>query len=117
MEEKKVCLVEKPSTYKLLIPVDVEDKIRYMCQAVHDVEWSGVLFFDYKGTFEDKNNPLTIICKDILVMDIGNATYTEFINSPDVASHMVDNDLLDYQMGLIHSHNNMAKIIKLFIKY
>lgn len=42
-------------------------------------------------------------------MDIGNAAYTEFDMSPDVISYMAENpELLDCQMGLIHSHNNMA---------
>lgn len=42
-------------------------------------------------------------------MDIGTAAYTEFDMSPDVISYMTNNpELLDCQMGLIHSHNQMA---------
>ncbi len=42
-------------------------------------------------------------------MDIGSAAYTEFDMSPDVVGYMTENiELLDYQMGLIHSHNSMA---------
>jgi len=40
-------------------------------------------------------------------MDIGTATYTEFSESPDIISYMIDKDLLDTRVGLVHSHNNM----------
>jgi proteasome lid subunit RPN8/RPN11 len=90
-----------------VIPEGVEKKIRFMCKELPTVEWSGVLFYTYEGTFENKD--LTIICKDFFVMDIGNATYTEFINSPDVAAYMCENpELIDCQMALIHSHNQMS---------
>lgn len=42
-------------------------------------------------------------------MDVGSAAYTEFNMSPEVISYMTENpELLDYQSGLIHSHNQMA---------
>lgn len=78
-----------------------------MCQQIHNIEWSGTLFYTYEGNFEDGS--LVIKCQDIFVMDIGTAAYTEFDMSPDVISYMTDNmELLDCQMGLIHSHNNMS---------
>ena len=93
--------------YKIIIPEEVESKIRFLCDKIHDVEWSGTLFYDIEGTFEDNN--LVVTCKDIYLMDIGSAAYTEFNMSPDVISYMAQNpELLDYKTGLIHSHNNMA---------
>lgn len=92
--------------YKLSIPVEVEEKIRFICQKVWDTEWSGILFFTYQGSFE--NNDLVITCKDIYVMNIGTQAYTEFDMNSDVISYMTEHqELLDCQMGLIHSHNNM----------
>lgn len=42
-------------------------------------------------------------------MDIGTQAYTEFDMNPDVIAYMAENpELLDCQMGLIHSHNNMS---------
>ena len=41
-------------------------------------------------------------------MDIGVQTYTEYSDSPDVISYMIDKDLLDSRIGLIHSHNHMS---------
>lgn len=95
-------------SYKLYIPAEVEKKIKYICGQISTIEWSGTLFYTTEGTFEDNN--LVIKCVDLFVMDIGTAAYTEFDMSPDVLSYMMEHDLLDCHMGLIHSHNSMAKI-------
>lgn len=102
-------LVQRSDTYdyKIIIPTEVERKIRFVCQKVWDTEWSGTLFFTHEGSFE--NNDLVIRCVDIYIMDIGTKTYTEFDMNPDVIAYMCENpELLDCQMGLIHSHNNMS---------
>lgn len=114
MEETKqptkvISLVQKSGTYnyKLIIPAEVERKIRFACQKVWSTEWSGTLFFTHEGSFE--NNDLVIRCVDIYIMDIGTQAYTEFDMNPDVIAYMCENpELLDCQMGLIHSHNNMS---------
>lgn len=106
---KVTSLVQKLGTYnyKLIIPAEVERKIRFACQKVWSTEWSGTLFFTHEGSFE--NNDLVIRCVDIYIMDIGTQAYTEFDMNPDVIAYMCENpDLLDCQMGLIHSHNNMS---------
>ena len=106
---KVISLVQKSGTYnyKLIIPAEVERKIRFACQEVWSTEWSGTLFFTHEGSFE--NNDLVIRCVDIYIMDIGTQAYTEFDMNPDVIAYMCDNpELLDCQMGLIHSHNNMS---------
>ena len=114
MEETKqptkiISLVQKSGTYnyKLIIPAEVERKIRFACQKVWSTEWSGTLFFTHEGSFE--NNDLVIRCVDIYIMDIGTQAYTEFDMNPDVIAYMTEHsELLDCQMGLIHSHNNMS---------
>ncbi len=114
MEETKqptkvISLVQKSGiyNYKLIIPAEVERKIRFACQKVWNTEWSGTLFFTHEGSFE--NNDLVIRCVDIYIMDIGTQAYTEFDMNPDVIAYMCENpELLDCQMGLIHSHNNMS---------
>lgn len=98
--------VKSSTCYKMVIPKEVENKIRFICQRVPNVEWSGTLFFTYEGSFE--NNDLIIRCVDIYIMDIGNATYTEFAMNPDVVSYMTEHpELLDCQLGLLHSHAGM----------
>lgn len=106
---KVLSLVQKSGTYnyRLIIPAEVEKKIRFACQKVWSTEWSGTLFFTHEGSFE--NNDLVIKCVDIYIMDIGTQAYTEFDMNPDVIAYMCENpELLDCQMGLIHSHNNMS---------
>lgn len=106
---KVISLVQKLGTYnyKLIIPAEVERKIRFACQKVWSTEWSGTLFFTHEGSFE--NNDLVIRCVDIYIMDIGTQAYTEFDMNPDVIAYMCKNpELLDCQIGLIHSHNNMS---------
>ena len=114
IEEKKEVksvleLVHRQDIFKIVIPAEVEKKIRFLCKNIWDVEWSGILFYKVEGAFEDKS--LTIRCVDLFQMDIGTSAYTEFNVSPDMATYMVDHpELLEegiYQ-GLIHSHNNMA---------
>lgn len=104
---KRVPLIKRSTSYKIIIPAEVERIIRFLCERVWSTEWSGVLFYTPSGSFEDGS--LEIRCVDILPMDIGSATYTEFNMSPDVISYMAQKpELLDCKMGLIHSHNNMS---------
>lgn len=110
-QKKKVVPLRKcTSMYKLVIPREVERKIRYLCNKISQVEWSGTLFYTHSGSYEE--GTLEIKCVDIFPMDIGSQAYTEFDMSPDVIAYMTDHpELLDCQMGLIHSHNNMATFI------
>lgn len=68
-------------------------------------EWSGTLFYTTEGSFEEKNIEFTV--KDFFVMDIGTAGFTNYKETPEICSYMMENDLLDCKTGLIHSHNNM----------
>lgn len=80
-----------------------------MCNRIHDIEWSGTLFYTAEGSMEDGTFKVT--CVDFLPMDIGTAGFTQYDESVDVVDYMVQHpELLEngvYQ-GLIHSHNNMA---------
>lgn len=106
IEKQTIQMTENSTTYKMIIPKKVEEKIIYICRKVWKDEWSGVLFFTSEGSFEDRS--LIIKCEDICVMDTGSSAYTEFDMSPDVCSYVANNpELLDCHMGLIHSHNNM----------
>lgn len=101
--------IKKPDIFKIIITEPVEKKIRFLCNSLKNIEWSGVLFYRISGAFEDDS--LTISCIDIFQMDIGASTYTEFTMSPDVIAYMTSHpELLEkgvYQ-GLIHSHHNMS---------
>lgn len=95
------------SIYKLIVPEKVEEKIRYLLRKFPSTEWSGVLFYTHQGSFE--KGDLVVTCEDIFPMDLGNATYTEFSMSEDVAAYMADNiELFDCNNGLVHSHHCMT---------
>ena len=105
----KLKLKENPSFCKLVIPENVEEKIRHLCSIINDVEWSGVLFYRPEGSLDDGTFVAT--CVDIFVMDIGNTTFTSYTESPDIIGYQVAHrELLDegVQEALIHSHNNMS---------
>lgn len=108
-KKEKLKLVKNASTFKLIIPQEVEAKIRHLCNRVHDVEWSGTLFYKVEGSLDEGS--LIATCVDIFVMDIGTGGYTEYNEAPDVISYMCEHpELLEEGVfeGLIHSHNNMA---------
>ena len=111
LQKKEVLnLIKSASTFKLIIPQEVEAKIRHLCNRVHDVEWSGTLFYKVEGSLDEGS--LVATCLDICVMDIGTSGYTEYNESPDVVAYMCNHpELLEEGVfeGLIHSHNNMAK--------
>lgn len=91
----------------MIIPEEVEKKIRYLQNIYPSTEWSGVLFFKYTGSFEDN---LAITCVDIYPMDLGNSTFTEFNMNEEVTSYVAEHmdTLWDCEMGLVHSHHNMS---------
>lgn len=92
----------------IVIPSNVEYIIRKFCAKAPDNEWSGTLFYQVEGNF---NEGLRIICKDFLLMDLGSAAFTEFDEDGTAIDYMVQHpELLDCQMGLLHSHDRMAKI-------
>ena len=105
-EKKSLSLIDRHSTYKLIIPELVQKKIREWCYNFPTKEWSGTLFYTVEGAFEDGS--LVFTCKDIYVSDIGSQAYTEFDHTADIVSYQAQNDLLDCFCGLIHSHNSMA---------
>ena len=100
-------LIKGSATYKLIVPEKVEEKIRYLLRKFPTTEWSGVLFTTHQGSFE--NNDLMITCEDIYPMDLGDAVYTQFNMSEDVAAYMAENvELFNCEIMLIHSHHRMA---------
>lgn len=94
------------SPYRLLIPKNVEHKIRYHINKFPHTEWSGFLFYDYEGSFEENN--LVFKARDFVVLDIGSSGQTSFADCPKVCTYAIDHDLLDCKEALIHSHHSMG---------
>lgn len=107
IQNKSLNLIDRHSTYKLIVSKLAQLKIREWCYNFPTKEWSGTMFYTVEGNFEDGS--LTITCVDIYVSDIGSGTYTEFDHTSDIVNYQIENNLLDCYTGLIHSHNQMAK--------
>lgn len=104
-QNKSLNLIDRHSTYKLIVSKLAQLKIREWCYNFPTKEWSGTMFYKVEGNFEDGS--LTITCVDIYVSDIGSGTYTEFDHTSDIVNYQIENNLLDCFTGLIHSHNQM----------
>lgn len=83
------------------------EKVKYICSLLPNNEWSGILFYRVDKSPLNKDFP-DITCEDLLLMDVGGATTTEFSINSEVAAYMAENpELIDCQTGLIHSHAGM----------
>lgn len=95
----------------LHIPTNVLNQIKYLCREVSTVEWSGILFYEVKGSIKNIEK-LKLIAKHILPMDIGTEAETEFNwggsgDEPIVTYLMTHDEAENWKMGHIHSHHNM----------
>lgn len=106
MNQTSPQIIKRSEYFNLFIEEVAKKKILRACQEVWNDEWSGILFYNTEGNFQDGS--LLIKVKDIYIMDIGNQTYTEFDMSPEVISYMQEKELIGCYTGLIHSHNNMS---------
>ena len=93
-------------TFSLLLSPNVVNQINTMCNLIHDKEWSGVIFYT------NNNFNLTdfeVKAERILLLDIGTTTATNFdFEDPRITDFLMDNpEYFSYNMGVIHSHNNM----------
>lgn len=90
------------------MPEKVLKQIQYLCKQIADVEWSGIIFYSIEGTITDPAN-MVITLEDILPLNKGTKTYTEYIFDERVVEYMMDNEHLEEcKIGHIHSHNSMS---------
>lgn len=105
---KQISLPEKPT---ILISKEFKDKVDFLHNKVKSVEWSGVLI--YKIIKENISNPSNFVVEmiDIILMDIGSASYTEYSLSKalseddyvfDKINSLMDDETL--KTGHIHTH-------------
>lgn len=87
---------------KLYITAEVMSQIRYLCQKMPHVEWSGVLFHTVKG---DHSNPDTfeLTADFIYPMDMGSSGYTEYsFDGKFLDIYEKKPELLERRMSHIH---------------
>lgn len=91
----------------LHIPKKVWQQVRYLCNKIYDVEWSGVLFYTPEGDFGKEGFKVTL--DYIFPMHKGSATYTEFETDESIIDFLMNN--IEYTQkvrGLIHSHGLLS---------
>ena len=91
----------------LIITKDILNKIKYTCNQINKVEWSGVIFYSMKGNITTPKE-LEFTIEDLFVMNKGTSAHTQFKYTEDIIDIMEHNPKLDEcVMGLLHSHNQM----------
>lgn len=111
--------VQLKENIKVLMPDEVLHKIKYLCNAISQVEWSGILLYKVEGSIKTPKK-LALVLKDIIPMHKGTQAYTEYtFNEPKRDTTGYDDRMIDYfnenmhaleedwKIGHIHSHNNM----------
>lgn len=104
---------KRPKVHKLqpvipvLIPDNVLEQIKFLCNEIHHVEWSGVLFYDTVGEI-DKIGDFTIELKYIYLMHKGSSGATKYDYNEEIVAFRMDNpESLKWKIGHIHSHHRM----------
>jgi len=109
---KQISLPEKPT---ILISKEFKDKVDFLHNKVKSVEWSGVLI--YKIIKESIENPSKFVIEmiDIILMDIGSASYTEYslskaLTEDDYVFDKINSLMNDETLktGHIHTHHSMS---------
>ena len=65
-------------TVRLIIPEDVYEKQRFLCQKSPTKEWSGLLLYEMQGSINDLDSIL-LIAKDIIPFTVGLASHFNMI--------------------------------------
>lgn len=93
---------------KVIMPQKFLNQIKYLCRGIHNVEWSGVLFYSVDGSIQDPENCI-ITLEEIHLMDKGSGAETTYSFDETVAEFIMDDfeTRSEWKMGLIHSHHNM----------
>ncbi len=102
--ETKLSLQNNPNSYTLIVEESLEFKIRKLLKDIHNIEWSGILFYTIEGSLD---TTITVKCKDLLPLNIGSGTFTSFEVDAKIVSYVAEHELYDCMQGLIHSHHNM----------
>jgi hypothetical protein len=101
----QILLDSKPT---LIITEELQKKIDYLHSQIRNKEWSGILFCEVGGSISDPNN-LVFTGKDIFLMDIGSAAYTEYtFNEELMDAYDANPELMDLKICQIHTHHSMS---------
>ena len=90
------------------MPEQFQQKVQYLCNAIPEEEWSGVLFYTINGSIREPET-LSVNLEDILPMDKGSKAYTEYNLDDRFMDYIMEDEIrMTYKVGHIHSHNSMG---------
>ena len=94
---------------KLIVPNHIITQINYLHGKIGDTEWSGMLFYDVVKGSPQKPEEFVLIAKDIFLMDIGTAGYTEYETDGDIVDFYDErgDEAMEWKIGHIHTHHSM----------
>lgn len=69
-------VIDLKKNIPLFISEEVNEKIKYLCKKINNVEWSGILFHKIESDILEEDCKIEVT--DILLMDKGSAAYTEY---------------------------------------
>lgn len=89
--------------FKLTITDNCLNQLKYLCSAIPNVEWSGILFYTVEGDIEHENLDMT--AEFVYPMSKDSQAATSFEYNEDVMQFMMQNpQTMDMRQGLVHSH-------------
>jgi len=103
-------LVQVKQKAKLILPNSVLRKIEYLHKKVGNDEWSCILVYKIKEGIIENPSEFVLEVVDLIPMDVGNATYTEYdFSTEDEYAFDKFTDALQegHKLGHLHSHHNM----------
>lgn len=100
-------MVTLNSKAKLNVTLEFNHLIKYLCERINTIEWSGMLFFKSEGDLNTEDG-VVITPIDIYPMDKGSGAYTEYNIDEKVFDYYDHHpDRFGMKYGHIHSHHNM----------
>ena len=93
-----------PGKITLEISPKLQHQIRFHCDKISKVEWSGVLFYTTEGgTYGDAD--FKVIAQELYLMDIDTPAFTSYkFDGPFVKMLMENPHLRNMKKGHVHSH-------------
>lgn len=95
--------------FKLIVDKELQAQIAYLHNKHQNVEWCGMLFYDFEeGNMEDVSN-LVVRAKRLYLIDVGTAGFT----GGDLDEKLLDfydeyPETMNMRMGFIHTHHGMS---------
>ena len=94
---------------KLTLPPHIISQIQFLHSHVGKTEWSGMLLYDVVSGSPSKPEEFELEAKQIFLMDVGSAAYTEYETDGDIVD-IYDQfpEAMGWKTGHIHTHHNMG---------